>query len=184
MNSDRNSATVNGVRIECVLGDIVQQPDVDAVVNAANARLQIGGGVAGAIHSAAGPELEWECRPLAPIRPGEAVITGAGKLPNRHVIHTLGPVYGHDSPEGALLADCYRNSLRRTEEKSLSSVAFPAISTGAFGYPMREAATVAMKSVADALEELSSVQLMRFVLIDRAALDIHVDALQRQFGRE
>lgn len=184
MHTERNSATVNGIRIECVLGDIVGQPDVDAVVNAANAQLQIGGGVAGAIHSEAGPELEWECRPLAPIRPGEAVITGAGKLPNRHIIHTLGPVYGHDTPADALLADCYRNSLRRAEEKELSSVAFPAISTGAFGYPMGEAAAVAMRSVADVLEELSSVQLIRFVLIDRAALDMHAEALHRQFTRE
>ena len=95
MNSDRNSATVNGARIECVLGDIVQQPDVDAVVNAANARLQIGGGVAEPyIRGGAGARRE--CRSLAPIRPGEAVITGAGKLPNRHIIHTLPHAGGRD----------------------------------------------------------------------------------------
>ncbi|MFP4067177.1 MAG: macro domain-containing protein, partial [Spirochaetaceae bacterium] len=135
MSGEETRITRDGVTVECVLGDIVRQPDVDAVVNAANAQLQIGGGVAGAVHRAAGPELAAECRPYAPIRPGEAVITGAGRLPNRHVIHVLGPVYGMDKPEDKLLADCYRNALRRAEENRLSSVAFPAISTGAFGYP-------------------------------------------------
>ena len=90
--------------MECVQGNIANQPDMDAVVNAANAELRIGGGVAGAIHRAAGPGLEKECRPLAPIRPGQAVITGAHKLPNRYVIHCLGPVYGRDEPAEGLLA--------------------------------------------------------------------------------
>ncbi|MCF8095488.1 MAG: macro domain-containing protein, partial [Desulfobacteraceae bacterium] len=88
----------NGGTIECVQGDIANQPDVDAIVNAANAELRPGGGVAGAIHRAAGPGLEEECRPLAPILPGQAVITGAHNLPNSHVIHCLGPVYGIDKP--------------------------------------------------------------------------------------
>jgi len=171
-----------GVTVECVTGDIVRQADMDAVVNAANAQLRIGGGVAGAIHRAAGPELDAECRPLAPIRPGEAVITGAGNLPNRHVIHTLGPVYGRDTPSDKLLAECYRNSLRRAEESRLNSVAFPAISTGAFGYPMREAAMVAMRSVAETVGELSSVRLIRFVLTDRSVLEIHAEALRSAFG--
>lgn len=182
MERNTGMVEVNRIRIECVIGNITEQADVDAVVNAANAQLLTGGGVAGAIHRAAGPELERECRPLAPIKPGEAVITGAGKLPNRHVIHTLGPVYGRDKPSDTLLAACYRNSLRRAEEQGLSSVAFPAISTGVFGYPMNEAATVAMKSVADSLAELSSVVLIRFVLIDRRALDLHLDRLHRQLG--
>ena len=184
MEQQATSVRVNGVRVECVLGDITEQRDADAVVNAANAQLQIGGGVAGAIHRAAGPELARECRPLAPIRPGEAVITGAGHLPNRHVIHTLGPVYGHDTPSDKLLAACYRNSLLRAEESSLSSVAFPAISTGAFGYPMEEAAEVAMQTVSNTLQELSSLQLIRFVLIDSAALELHAEALRRRFSRE
>ena len=184
MKQHEESAEVNGIKIECVLGDITEQPDADAVVNAANAQLQIGGGVAGAIHRAAGPELDRECRPLAPIRPGEAVITGAGRLPNRHVMHTLGPVYGHDTPSDKLLAACYRNSLLRAEEHGLSSVAFPAISTGAFGYPMGEAAAVAMRSVSETLGELSSLKLIRFVLIDGAALKLHTEALRLQFSRE
>ena len=184
MEHNGNSVHVHGIRIECVLGDITEQPDADAVVNAANAQLQIGGGVAGAIHRAAGPELSRECRPLAPISPGEAVITGAGRLPNRHVIHTLGPVYGYDTPSDELLAACYRSSLLRAEESGLSSVAFPAISTGAFGYPMGEAAPVAMRSVSETLGELSSLKLIRFVLIDSTALGLHAEALRLQFGRE
>ena len=132
-----------GVGIERVRGDITRQDDVTAVVNAANVELLSGGGVAGAIHRAAGPGLERESRKLAPIQPGQAVITGAHDLPNRYVIHTLGPVYGHDHPEAELLANCYRNSLALAEENNADSVAFPAISTGIFGYPLEEAASVA-----------------------------------------
>ncbi len=184
MSQKKQSIERSGVTVECVLGDIVQQPDVDAVVNAANAELQIGGGVAGAIHRAAGRELAEECRPLAPIRPGEAVITSAGQLPNRHVIHALGPVYGRDTPSDKLLAACYRNSLRRGEENGLTSIAFPAISTGAFGYPMEEAADVAMETIAEEIEGLSKVSLIRFVLLNGGALDAHTAALEKAFGAQ
>src|SRR6056297_2403658 len=98
---------VNGMTIEIVRGNIATQKDITAVVNAANAQLRIGGGVAGAVHRAAGPELEKETRQLAPIKPGEAVISGAHNLPNTYIIHCLGPVYGMDKPEDKLLADCY-----------------------------------------------------------------------------
>ncbi len=161
---------VNGVTVEVVQGDISDQEDVVAVVNAANARLQTGGGVAGAIHRAAGPGLAEECRPLAPISPGEAVITGAHGLPNDHVIHTLGPVYGQDRPEEELLARCYRNSLALAEENVVASVAFPAISTGVFGYPLEDAAEVALRVVLDETQKLEGVRLVRFVLFsDRDA---------------
>src|SRR5690606_5032157 len=123
---------VDGVTVECVTGDIAGQADITAVVNAANAQLQPGGGVAGAIHRAAGPGLAEECRPLAPIRPGEAVLTSGHRLPNRDVIHCLGPVYGVDRPEAELLAACYKNALRLAEEHAIDSIAFPAVSTGAF----------------------------------------------------
>lgn len=156
------------MQIEIIRGDIANQPDVDAVVNAANAQLRTGGGVAGAIHRAAGPELAEECRPLAPISPGEAVITGAHDLPNRHVIHCLGPVYGRDTPEDELLADCHRNALDLAEEHEIDSVAFPAISTGAFGYPTREAAEVSLRAVEELRPELETVDLVRFVLYDAA----------------
>ncbi len=174
--------TRHGVTVECVTGDITRQSDLDAVTNAANAQLRIGGGVAGAIHRAAGPQLDEECRPLAPISPGEAVITGAGDLPNRHVIHTLGPVYGHDRPEATLLANCYRNSLLRAEETSLTSIGFPAISTGAFGYPMADAAQVAMETIRDNLSELHSVQLIRFVLFSDRDRQVHRRALTAAFS--
>ncbi len=155
---------IHNVTIECVQGDIADQPDLDAIINAANAQLRMGGGVAGAIHRNAGPGLEEECRPLAPIRPGEAVITGAHNLPNRHVIHCLGPVYGRDNPSDKLLADCYRNALLLAEKNHLSSVGFPAISTGAFGFPLEAAAGIAVKTVVDEATKLSSVKRVRFIL--------------------
>lgn len=139
---------------------------MDAIVNAANAELRSGGGVAGAIHRAAGPGLEKEGRALAPIRPGQAVLTGAHHLPNRYVIHCLGPVYGRDEPAEALLANCYANALRLAEQWGIQSMAFPAISTGIFGYPIREAARVALKTVLEEVPRLSSVTHIRFVLFD------------------
>lgn len=171
------------VIVECEAGDITRQKGFDAVVNAANAQLRTGGGVAGAIHRAAGPELERACQPLAPIRPGHAVITPGFNLPNAHVIHCLGPVYGRDEPAAELLADCYRNALALAEREGLASVAFPALSTGAFGYPMDEAAEVALRAVLDAAAELSSVRHVRFVLADRRALEIHQRTL-RQLAQE
>ncbi|MFP4643054.1 MAG: macro domain-containing protein [Spirochaetales bacterium] len=171
------SKTISGVTIECVKGDITSQPDLDAVVNAANAQLHPGGGVAGAIHRAAGPELDEICRPLAPIRPGEAVITSACKLPNKYVIHALGPVYGADNPSDTLLSEAYRNSLARAEEAGLTSVGFPALSTGAFGYPMEEAAAVALKTIAEEAAKLKTVGLVRMVLFGSRDVEIHEKAL-------
>jgi O-acetyl-ADP-ribose deacetylase len=173
--------TRQGVTTECLTGDIAAQHDFDAVVNAANARLMPGGGVAGAIHSAAGPGLADECRPLAPIKPGRAVITAGHDLPNRRVIHVLGPVYGSDEPADQLLADCYRNALRLAEEHGLQSIAFPSISTGAFGYPMDEAAEVVFTTIRDMLRELRTVKRIRFVLYDDAALRVHEAAARRCF---
>jgi O-acetyl-ADP-ribose deacetylase len=165
--------TVRGVTVECVRGDITSQEDVTAIVNAANAELRSGGGVAGAIHRAAGPGLAQEARPLAPIKPGEAVITGGHDLPNRYVIHTLGPVYGRDRPEAELLAGSYRNSLALAEEKGIDSVAFPAISTGVFGYPVEQAAKVALRTVVEEAENLRSVRLIRFVLFGETDFEVH-----------
>lgn len=169
---------IAGVTIELTTGDITAQPDMDAVVNAANAELLPGGGVAGAIHRAAGPALADECAAHAPITPGQCVLTGGHQLPNAHVIHCLGPVYGSDEPAGRLLASCYRNALQLADEHDLSSIAFPAISTGAFGYPMREAAEVALGAVADTAPQLRSLTRIRLVLPDQTALRAHQQVLE------
>lgn len=165
--------SVKGVLIECVQGDITAQPDMDAIVNAANAQLMPGGGVAGAIHRAAGSGLAEECRPRAPIRPGEAVLTSGHNLPNPWVIHCLGPIYGQDEPADDLLASCYRNALALAEEKQLHSIAFPALSTGAFGYPVEPATRVALHTVLAALTHLRSIQTVRFVLFSEADRAVH-----------
>lgn len=170
------------VVVECVKGNIVVQPDMAAIVNAANARLQIGGGVAGAIHRAAGPGLAEECAPLAPIRPGQAVLTGGHGLANRYVIHCLGPVFGRDHPAAELLASCYRQALELAEDNEIESIAFPAISTGTFSYPPAEAAAVALRAVIDAAPGLKVVRLIRFVLFDNASLALHRTALDRLVG--
>ena len=169
---------VKHITLECVQGNIADQGEMEAIVNAANAWLLPGGGVAGAIHRFAGPGLEKECRPLAPIQPGEAVVTGGHNLSNKHVIHCLGPVYGKDEPADIFLADCYRNALRVAEEYGIRSVAFPAISTGIFGYPVEEAAQIALKTVVETLPGLSSVNHIRFVLFSKA--DLHLYELMFQ----
>jgi O-acetyl-ADP-ribose deacetylase len=174
----------HGVTLELVRGDIAAQTDVEAVVNAANAQLQTGGGVAGALHRAAGPGLAAEGRPMAPIRPGEAVVTGGHRLPNRYVIHVLGPVYGRDEPSEELLAAGYRNTLARAEEHGMASVAFPALSTGAFGYPMKEAAEVALGTVLEQIPSLESLRLIRFVLFSEADLAAHQEALEQITGED
>jgi len=143
------------------------------VVNAANAELLPGAGVAGAIHRAAGPGLAAECRPLAPIRPGQAVITGAHDLPNRFVIHCLGPIYGRDQPSADLLASCYREALRLGEDHGVRSIAFPAISTGVFGYPLEAAARIALATVGDVAPQLAKVALVRLVLFSASDLVVY-----------
>ncbi|MGQ9801226.1 MAG: macro domain-containing protein [Candidatus Saccharicenans sp.] len=170
---------ISGVTIELVQGNIVEQPDIMAIVNAANAHLRPGGGVAGAIHRAAGPALEEECQKYAPIEPGQAVITGGHNLPNKYVIHTLGPVYGVDKPEDKLLADCYRNSLLLAEEHAIESIAFPAISTGVFRYPLEKATEVALKTVLGMIPQLKRVKKIRFVLFSESDLLVYEAELSR-----
>lgn len=165
--------------VECSLGDITDQPDVDAVVNAANAQLAPGGGVAGAIHRVAGPGLYEECRPLAPISTGEAVITSGHNLPNPWCIHVLGPVYASSADPTRDLASAYSEVLARAEEKNLRSLATPAVSTGIFGYPVAEAADVALQTIRERASALRSVRLVRFVLWGERDFDAHVEALNR-----
>ncbi|ADN02966.1 macro domain-containing protein [Spirochaeta thermophila] len=174
--------TYRDIVIETRQGDIASQPDLEAIVNAANAMLMPGGGVAGAIHRAAGPGLAEECRKYAPIKPGEAVITGGHNLPNRYVIHTLGPVYGKDRPEADLLSRCYENSLRLCEQHRIESVGFPAISTGVFGYPMREAAEVAFATIKSVIERgLTYPKRIVFVLYRSQDQALHDEVLSRMF---
>lgn len=171
------ATTIGEVRLELTVGDIASQEDLDAVVNAANAQLQTGGGVAGALHRAAGPDLAEACAPLAPIEPGECVITDAFALPNRHVVHALGPVYGVNEPAADLLASCYRNALRLADRHRLVSIGFPALSTGIFAYPAPAAAEVAVATVIDEAPRLDHVRLIRFVLFSDHDLEVVRDAL-------
>lgn len=166
------SVEVNGAKLEVVQGDITQQ-DTDAIVNAANNRLAPGGGVAGAIHRAAGPGLWEECKKLGGCKTGEAKITGGHRLRARHVIHTVGPVYSGSSQDPILLAECYRNSLQCAIDHGVHSIAFPALSTGIFGYPMEEAARVAFRTIIEFLKEKGAPQLVRLVLYDGRAFEIH-----------
>lgn len=169
---------LGNLNIEAVQGDITSQPDVTAIVNAANAELQMGGGVAGAIHTAAGRGLTEETQKLAPIRTGQAVITGAHNLPNKYIIHTLGPVYGFDQVEMEFLKDCYQNSLKLAEENNIDSIAFPAISTGAFGYPFEDATNIALTVVKDFSNKANSLKLVRFVLFSEADYEYYISKLE------
>lgn len=153
-----------GTKVDSIKGNIALMKGFDAVVNAANAWLRPGGGVAGAIHQAAGLGLVEECRKYAPIAPGEAVLTPGFGLPNRYVIHCLGPVYGKDEPSAELLAQCYRNALKLAEEHGISSIAFPVISTGAFGYPFGEAVQVILRTLQEVVPTLSHVEKIVFVV--------------------
>ncbi|HVR72670.1 MAG TPA: O-acetyl-ADP-ribose deacetylase [Vicinamibacteria bacterium] len=165
-----------------VEGDLTRQ-EVDGIVNAANSGLMGGGGVDGAIHRAGGAAILAECRRIVarqgPLPPGQAVITTAGRLPTRHVIHTVGPRWsGGNGGEAETLARCYRSSLRVAREHGLRSVAFPSISTGAYGYPVAEAARVALRAVKDDLEAGSGLDLVRWCLFSEVDLRAYEDALR------
>ena len=175
---------IDGTALELTVGDIARQEGFDAVVNAANAELTTGGGVAGALHRAAGPGLEREGRSHAPIRPGTAVVTSGHRLPNPYVIHCLGPVYGRDDPADELLASCYREALRLARETRIRSIAFPALSTGAFGYPVEAAARIALRTVIAGLRAAAGIDRVRFVLHDPSTLEVHARALEELEGKE
>ncbi|MGM0482539.1 MAG: macro domain-containing protein [Patescibacteria group bacterium] len=160
MISDEGSKS----NLEIIEGNITDQPDIEAVVNAANSRLAPGGGVAGAIHKASGPKLYEEAKEKAPIKPGDCVITEAYDLPNKYVLHCLGPRYGIDEPAPDLLESVYKRALIIADNYNISSVAFPAISTGAFGYPIEEAAEVSLRAVLKEFKNLKNVNRVRFVL--------------------
>lgn len=171
---------VGGASLELARGDITEQ-DVDAVVNAANRGLSGGGGVDGAIHRAGGPRIMRECRALGGCPTGEARITTGGDLKARHVIHAVGPVYNDGvSGEERLLASAYRASLRLAVVNGLESIAFPALSAGAYRYPLRDASDIALKTVIKFLqEEQHGLSLVRFVLFDQRAFKEFERALDR-----
>ena len=164
-------------RIEIIGGDITTL-EVDAIVNAANEALAPGGGVCGAIHSKAGPELATACAKLGGCETGDAKITDGFALPARYVIHTVGPVWGGgERGEGKLLANCYAKSLKRAAEQGLTSIAFPAISTGIYGFPPDRAALIALRTVREALPEVPAIDRVVFCCFGAESRALHEAAL-------
>ncbi len=177
---------INQAKLSIVQGDITQQT-TDAIVNAANSSLMGGGGVDGAIHRAGGPAILEECKQIVTrqghLPTGQAVITTAGNMKARHVIHTVGPIWhGGSKGEAELLASAYRESLKLAAENNLTSLSFPSISTGAYGYPIDEASRIAMKTAASFLSETSSIKEVVFVLFDSRTFDTYASALQEISG--
>ncbi|HEY6336883.1 MAG TPA: O-acetyl-ADP-ribose deacetylase [Candidatus Sulfotelmatobacter sp.] len=172
------------VEVRLVRGDLTQYRS-EAIVNAANPELLPGGGVCGAIHRAGGPEIANECRRICsergPLSAGEAVATTGGRLGTKYVIHAVGPVWhGGDQGEAEALSSCYRESIRVADELGLHSIAFPAISTGIFGYPVERAAWVAIPSVIEGLRSAKHLVLVSMVLFDKTALDAFASAAAAQ----
>lgn len=171
---------INGTQIELVQGDITEE-EADAIVNAANSGLAGGGGVDGAIHRAGGPQIMAACRKIGRCATGEAVVTSGGNLKSRFVIHAVGPVYHNGiSGEPALLAQVYRNVLKRAAANDVRTLAIPSISTGAYRYPVRDAAKIALSEVARFVsEERHDLQRVRFVLFDDKTLAIYQSELEK-----
>jgi len=161
------------------LGDITRE-ETDAIVNAANSGLRGGGGVDGAIHRAGGPSIMEECRVIGSCPTGQAVVTGGGDLTARYVIHTVGPVYrGGSRGEADLLKSAYRESLKRATDKGLKSVSFPAISAGVYGYPLEEAAHIALTTAIDYVKDHQEIELVRFVLFSQDIYDVFLSELKK-----
>jgi O-acetyl-ADP-ribose deacetylase (regulator of RNase III) len=171
--------TINNSKLALTEGDITTE-STDAIVNAANTRLAGGAGVDGAIHRAGGPSIMDDCRKIGGCPTGQAVITTGGNLKVKYVIHTVGPVYqGGNKGEAALLRSAYSESLKLASARKLKSIAFPAISTGVYGYPVDEAAQIALKTAIDYLQEHSDIELVRFVLFGRKTYDLFAEELKK-----
>ncbi|MCX6664070.1 MAG: O-acetyl-ADP-ribose deacetylase [Euryarchaeota archaeon] len=170
---------INKSMLALAEGDITKE-STDAIVNAANARLAGGGGVDGAIHRAGGPAIMQECRKIGGCPTGQAVITTGGTLKAKYVIHTVGPRYQDGTKgEALLLKSAYLESLTLASTKNITSIAFPAISTGAYGYPLHEAARIALQTIIEYLKEHQDIQLVRFVLYDHTTYDIFTQELKK-----
>lgn len=176
-DSNLTKVRVNESMLELVEGDITRQ-ETEAIVNAANSSLLGGGGVDGAIHRAAGPELLAECRTLGGCPPGEARLTRGYRLKAKYVIHGVGPIYSGKPRDAELLASVHRHALQLASEHRIVTVAFPAISTGVYGYPMEEAAPVALQTVIEYLRRHSEIKTVRFVLFGRRAYQAYATALK------
>jgi O-acetyl-ADP-ribose deacetylase len=169
---------INQATLEIVAGDITQQ-DIEAIVNAANEQLRVGGGVDGAINRAGGPKIQEEARQIGHCPTGQAVLTTGGNLKARYVIHTVGPIYKNGlSGEPALLASCYRESLKLASARGIKSLAFPSISTGIFGYPIEAAAKTALGEIIAYLRKHPDIKLVRLVLFGGQAFAAYATALQ------
>ncbi len=170
---------IDNTVIVLALGDITGE-ETDAIVNAANSGLRGGGGVDGAIHRAGGPSIMEECRKIGSCPTGQAVVTGGGNLKARYVIHTVGPVYrGGSQGESDLLKSAYRESLKRLTDKGLKSVSFPAISAGVYGYPLEEAARIALTTTIDYVKDHPGIELVRFVLFSQDIYDVFLNELKK-----
>ncbi len=167
-----------GTILEVVRGDITTQ-DTEAIVNAANARLAGGGGVDGAIHRAGGPEIKAECKKIGGCPTGFAVVTTAGRLKAKWVIHAVGPIYAGLPQDAEILKRTYTNSLRRVVEKECTSVAFPSISTGVYGYPIEHAAPIAMDTCVEFVKSHPSIKMIRFVLFSDPDFALYVKLLEQ-----
>ena len=170
--------------ITAVLGDITRQPDCQAIVNAANTQLRNGSGVCGAIHHVAGPQLEVDALRLAPVAVGQACITPGHHLPNRWVIHAVGPRYTLDPNPAALLASAMRNALVLADAHQVTRIAVPAISTGVYGYPMADAASVLIDTAQEMTPALNHVREIRFVLFSPEVLDVFLGHYARWCERQ
>jgi O-acetyl-ADP-ribose deacetylase len=170
---------INHAILEVVEGDITQQ-DTEAIVNAANEQLRVGGGVDGAINLAGGPEIQKEARRIGYCPTGQAVITTGGNLKAKFVIHTVGPIYKNGlSGEPELLASCYRESLKLASIRGIKSLAFPSIATGIYGYPLADAAKTALGAVKTYLQDHPEIELVRFVLFGQQAFEAYAAALTK-----
>lgn len=180
--ADQVTSRIGQTRLVILIGDVTKQK-TDAIVNAANSSLRGGGGVDGAIHRVGGPSINKECQEYVSehgaLPPGKAMWTHGGNLPARYVIHTVGPIYKSEEESAPILTSAYQESLRLAERLKVSSLSFPSISTGAYGYPLDKAARVALRAIIDYLREGSSLKLVQLVCFAKETFDAYKEALEK-----